>query len=88
MSSASVSRIRIRPRRHPVANLFVQSYLDLLLELRVDPAKQYSSFFESRAKELRANLERAQARLTAYQREKGVVIASEGQIDVENRAPE
>ena len=66
-----------------IANLFVQSYLDLLLELRVDPAKQYSSFFESRAMELRANLERAQARLTAYQREKGVVIASEGQMDVE-----
>jgi chain length determinant protein EpsF len=66
-----------------IANLFIQSYLDLLLELRVNPAKQYANFFESRAKDLRANLERAQAKLTAYQREKGVVIASEGQIDVE-----
>jgi chain length determinant protein EpsF len=66
-----------------IANLFVQAYLDVNLELRVDPAKQYSSFFESRAKELRANLEKAQARLSNYQREKGVVVASEGQIDVE-----
>lgn len=66
-----------------VANLFVQAYLDVNLELRVDPAKQYSSFFDSRAKELRANLERAQAKLSAYQREKGVVIASDGQMDVE-----
>ena len=65
------------------ANQFIQSYLDLLVELRVDPAKQYSGFFDSRAKELRANLERAQSRLTAYQREKGVVIATDGQIDVE-----
>ena len=66
-----------------IANLFVQSYLDVNLALRVEPAKQYSSFFESRAKELRSNLERAQAKLSAYQREKGVVVASDGQLDVE-----
>lgn len=66
-----------------IANAFVQAYLDVSLELRVDPAKQYSSLFDSRGKELRANVERAQAKLVAYQREKGVVIASDGQIDVE-----
>lgn len=66
-----------------IANQFIQSYLDLNVELRVDPAKQYSSFFDSRARELRANVERAQARLSAYQRERGVVIATDGQIDVE-----
>jgi chain length determinant protein EpsF len=70
-------------RAAKIANVFVQSYLDVSLELRVDPAKQYSSFFDVRAKELRANVERAQARLSAYQREKGVVIASDGQLDVE-----
>jgi succinoglycan biosynthesis transport protein ExoP len=67
-----------------VANAFVQSYLDTSVELRVDPARQYSSFFDSRAKELRATLEAAQARLNAYQREKGIVVASDGQLDVEN----
>jgi chain length determinant protein EpsF len=67
-----------------IANSFVQSYLDVNLELRVDPARQYSTLFDSRAKELRANLERAQARLSVYQREKGVVIASDGQLDVES----
>jgi chain length determinant protein EpsF len=66
-----------------VANSFVESYLDVTLELRVNPAKQYSSFFVTRSKELRANLERAQANLSAYQRDKGVVIASDGQLDVE-----
>ena len=70
-------------RAADVANLFVQAYLDVNLELRTDPAKQYSTFFESRARELRANLERAQAKLSAYQRDKGVIVASEGQIDVE-----
>lgn len=67
-----------------VANAFVQAYLDVSLELRVDPAKQYSAFFDTRGKELRANVERAQAKLSAYQREKGVVIASDGQLDVES----
>ena len=66
-----------------VANTFVQAYLDVSLELRVDPAKQYSTFFDTRGKELRANVERAQAKLFAYQREKGVIIASDGQLDVE-----
>ena len=66
------------------ANAFMQAYLDVSLKLKVDPAKQYSNFFDSRAKELRANVERAQSKLSAYQREKGVVIASDGQIDVES----
>jgi chain length determinant protein EpsF len=67
-----------------MANAFVQAYMDVSLELKVDPARQYSNFFDSRSKELRANVERAQARLSAYQREKGVVIASDGQLDVES----
>jgi chain length determinant protein EpsF len=66
-----------------MANAFVQAYMDVSVEMRVDPAKQYSTFFDSRGKELRANVERAQARLSAYQREKGVIIASDGQLDVE-----
>jgi chain length determinant protein EpsF len=66
-----------------MANAFAQAYMDVILDLRVDPAKQYSAFFDTRSKELRANVERAQAKLSAYQREKGVVIASDGQLDVE-----
>ena len=66
-----------------LANAFVKAYMDVSLELKVDPAKQYSTFFDNRSKDLRANVERAQAKLSAYQREKGVVIASDGQLDVE-----
>ncbi len=66
-----------------MANAFVQAYLDVSLGLKVDPAKQYSTFFDNRSKELRANLERAQAKLSAYQREKGIIIASDGQLDSE-----
>jgi succinoglycan biosynthesis transport protein ExoP len=66
------------------ANAVVQAYLDTILELRVDPAKQYSAFFDSRAKELRGNLERAQARLSAFQREKGI-IATDERLDFETQ---
>ena len=66
-----------------MANAFVQAYMDVSLGLKVDPAKQYSTFFDNRSKELRANLERAQAKLSAYQREKGIIIASDGQLDSE-----
>ena len=71
-------------RAATIANAIVQAYLDLSLSLKVDPAKAYSNFFDGRAKELRANLEKAQSKLSAYQREKGVVIATDGQIDVES----
>lgn len=70
-------------RAATVANAFVRAYLDVSLELKTDPAKQYSTFFDNRAKELRANLEKAQTRLSAYQRDKGVIIASDDRLDGE-----
>jgi polysaccharide biosynthesis transport protein len=66
-----------------LANAFVQAYLETTLELRVDPAKQYSAFFDTRSKEAREALERAQAKLSAYQKEKGI-IATDERLDVEN----
>jgi len=66
-----------------LANAFVQGYLDTILELRVDPAKQYSTFFETRSKDAREALEKAQARLSAFQNEKGI-IANDERLDVEN----
>lgn len=66
-----------------LANAFVQAYLETTVELRVDPAKQYSSFFDTRAKEARETLEKAQSKLSAYQKEKGIVATDE-RLDVEN----
>lgn len=66
-----------------LANAFVQAYLKTSLELRVDPARQYSSFFDTQAKEARDALENAQRKLSAYQKEKGI-IASDERLDVEN----
>lgn len=66
-----------------LANAFVQAYLDTAIELRVEPARQYSSFFDVRAKEAREVLEKAQSRLSEFQRQKGIV-ANDERLDVEN----
>ena len=65
-----------------MANAFVKAYLDTNLDLIVDPAKRFSGFFESQVKEARDRLEKAQTKLTAYQREHGIVATDE-RIDIE-----
>lgn len=65
-----------------LANAFVQAYLATTLELRVDPARQYASYFDERSKAARQVLEAAQTRLSAFQRENGI-IASDERLDVE-----
>jgi succinoglycan biosynthesis transport protein ExoP len=66
-----------------MANAFVQAYLDTALELRVDPARQFSSFFDDRSLEARRTLEQAQARLSAFQKQEGL-LETDARIDVEN----
>ena len=65
-----------------IANAYVQAYLETSIELRVDPAKQYSGFFTDQQKEARAALEAAQNKLSAFQREKGI-IGSDDKFDLE-----
>lgn len=65
-----------------LANAFVQAYLDTTIDLRTDPARQYVSFFDQRAKQLRAQLEKAQAKLSDFQREHGI-MANDERLDVE-----
>lgn len=64
------------------ANAFVQAFLDVNQELRSDPARQYSTFFDARGKQLREELERAQTKLSSYQREKGI-LATDERLDIE-----
>jgi polysaccharide biosynthesis transport protein len=66
-----------------LANAYAQAYIDVSLELRVEPAKQYGRFFDERAKQLRAKVEAARAKVSAFQKEKGLVGADE-RLDVEN----
>lgn len=66
-----------------VANAFARAYMELSVELRIEPSRQYSTFFDERLKSLRTQLEDAQRRLSSFQRDKGIVATDE-RVDVEN----
>jgi len=53
------------------------------VDLRIAPARQYATFLEDQSKTLRANLEKAQATLSAFQQSKGIVVSDE-RLDQEN----
>jgi succinoglycan biosynthesis transport protein ExoP len=65
-----------------LTNAFVEAYVQTALELRVDPARQYAAFFDTRAKAARDAVEEAQAKLSAFQRQNGIVVSDE-RLDVE-----
>jgi len=65
-----------------VANAFAQAYIDTNLELKVEPARQYASWFDGRTKVLRDGYEKSQAKLSAYQQERGIVATDE-RVDTE-----
>jgi polysaccharide biosynthesis transport protein len=67
-----------------LANAFVDAYVRTSVELRTDPARQYNTFFDIRAKEARERLEAAQTRLSAYQKDHGI-IAGDERMDVETQ---
>jgi polysaccharide biosynthesis transport protein len=65
------------------ANAFAKSYMDTVLELRVQPTRQAAIWFDEQLKVLRNNLEQAQARLSKYQSDKSIVGTDE-RMDTEN----
>jgi chain length determinant protein EpsF len=67
-----------------MANAFAKAYIETSLDLRLAPAKQTAEWFDQQIAQLRANLDQAQQKLTAYQREKGIVESDE-RLDVETR---
>ncbi len=67
-----------------MANAFAKTYIDTSLELKLAPARQTAAWFDQQIVQLRDNLDKAQQKLTAYQREQGIV-ESEERLDVETR---
>jgi chain length determinant protein EpsF len=67
-----------------VANAFAEAYIDTNIELKTEPARQYTNWFENRSKDLRESLDQAQKRLSDYQQEHGI-IASDERLDSENQ---
>jgi chain length determinant protein EpsF len=60
-----------------VANAFSQAYMDVNLDLRLAPARQYAAFFAEQAKAARDKLEVAQAVMSTYQQINGITTADE-----------
>jgi polysaccharide biosynthesis transport protein len=60
-----------------VANAFAQAYIDVNLDLRVAPARQYATFFEDQTKTAREKLEQAQQALSNYQQKNGITSTDE-----------
>jgi chain length determinant protein EpsF len=65
-----------------VANAFGQAYIDINLELKVEPARQSAVWFEGQTKILRDKLEVAQSALSSHQQKTGIV-ATEERLDFE-----
>lgn len=60
-----------------MANGFAKAYVDNVLDLRVEPLKKASAWFDDQLKGLRENMAEAERRLTDFQREHGILAADE-----------
>ncbi|MGC4397596.1 chain length determinant protein EpsF [Hydrogenophaga sp. T2] len=60
-----------------VANAFAQAYVDVNVELRTEPARQYAGFFDEQTRAARERLEKAQAALSDYQQRHGITSVDE-----------
>lgn len=66
-----------------ITNAFAEAYIETNLELKVDPARQYSEWFSGRTQSLRDDLENARKRLSDYQQEHGIVAVNDDRLDIE-----
>ena len=60
-----------------VANAFAQAYIDVNLDLKVAPARQYAEWFKDQTQAMRDRLEKAKGALSAYQQKTGLVGTDE-----------
>jgi chain length determinant protein EpsF len=65
-----------------VANAYAQAYIDFSVDLRVEPARNYATWFDGQLKKLRAELEETQTRLSTAQQQKGI-LSTDGRLDNE-----
>lgn len=63
-------------------NALTKAYIETAVDLRVEPARQYSAFFDERARQLREQLQQAQQKSSEFYRANGITSADE-RSDVE-----
>jgi len=67
-----------------VANAFADEYMKISVQLKTDPMRKASRYFDTQLKSLRDSLEAAQSKLSKYQQEHGIV-SLDNRLDVENQ---
>jgi chain length determinant protein EpsF len=60
-----------------VANAFMHAFLDANVQLKAAPARTETAWLQGQLQELRENLAQAEAKLSAFQQEKGIVATDE-----------
>jgi chain length determinant protein EpsF len=65
-----------------IANGFAKAYLDVVLELRNQPVREASKWFEEQLGGMRNQVTQAENKLTAFQKQKGILVADE-HLDIE-----
>lgn len=66
-----------------VANAFADAYVQTVIDLRTQPAKQHAQWFDEQMLLFREQLEEAQEKLSLYQQKHGIVVVDE-RLDLEN----
>lgn len=66
-----------------IANAFADAYIQTSLELKMEPARRQTAWFQEQLQTLRRSVEMTQGRLSDYQRSHSVVGTND-QIDIEN----
>ena len=67
-----------------MANAYAQAYIDVNLELRIEPARQNAKWFDEQSKQYRERLDSAQKALSDYQQKSGIVATDE-RLDYETQ---
>ena len=70
-------------RAAEIANAYAQAYIDIALELNMEPASRSAEWFDSQLDGMREKVEKAQAELTDFQQANGIIALDE-RLDVEN----
>ncbi|HEY8048382.1 MAG TPA: Wzz/FepE/Etk N-terminal domain-containing protein [Ramlibacter sp.] len=60
-----------------VANAFAQAYLETNLDIKTEPAKKYTVWFDQQVQDARNRLDQAQQKLAAFEEKAGIVTADE-----------
>ena len=65
-----------------IANGFADAYLELVLEMSVEPARREAEWFDEQRSDIRQWVEDARNRLSGYQQEMGILTSDE-RVDIE-----